>query len=516
MESDTQNNSAVSAGAISHDQERQTGEEGCYIENGNQYSACLPTILESGLIFSFPSRNVALILEEKDTLQEESSNDLGKGFMESGFINQGRERNVDVEVRPQNPRINQGDIDQGMKSRKSTVEPAGNLQEATQHADALTAFYTEKKEFQNPEQQLEELGVEEDQQMHEIHDSKDKESCSNPGPSSHVDQNQISSSIVSKQSVHQVTDSGNDCRAQVSLGSETVPILEYQQKYLQQDSRCQDFNDYYSKKMSKCTDNNVAGKNYRTQSSHGQDQKIQIRDPAPVDCTSHCCAQPSDVQSEIVQSASHSCTREPKLDSEMSLQVPSQLIEMQVPTQGSHDTSTRTRSTCTVDLLTIVFLQLLLMPAVFQYFKDSQHYIYNHEVPRFHEMFVRRRFDDIRLEWVLKLQERFWKFEFLWRPPEGRLNLQILEQLLFTAFYHERQDNANPLYQDDQNGSPPPLIIADFTDAHLNLVNVGKLAWNNKHWSVQILCWRIQQPVKQTLYCQDIQLQYTERQCFYL
>lgn len=51
---------------------------------------------------------------------------------------------------------------------------------------------------------------------------------------------------------------------------------------------------------------------------------------------------------------------------------------MQVPTQGSHDTSTRTRSTCTVDLLTIIFLQLLLMPAVFQYFKDSQHYIYNH------------------------------------------------------------------------------------------------------------------------------------------
>lgn len=482
MESDKQTDSGVSAGARSHDHEGQTGEDGCYIENRNQHAACLPTILESGLIFPFPSGNVALILEEKDTLKEESSNYPGKGFMESGFINQGRERNVDVEIIPQNACVNQGDTDQGMKAEKSTVEPAGNssiypytftvvelpiggtqletdvdpsednmeefrsdtacapvtsfpdtyiipckltdghkavtmvteprneinfdnenfrkfhfdsnfmldmmedqtklykpafselctqcvevkidfsndtstassrnclqdyeinnevlsseeknyflqpgnLQEATQHADALTAFYTEKKEFQNPEQQLEELGVEEDQQMHEIHDSKDKECCSNPGPSTHVDQNQISSSVVSKQSVHQVTDSGNDCRAHVSLGSETVTILEYRQKYLHQD-RCQDFNDYYSKKISKCTDKNVAGKDYLTQSSHGQDQKIQIRGPALVDCTRHCHSQSSNVQSEIAQSASHtSCTREePKLDSEMSLQVPSQLI----------------------------------------------------------------------------------------------------------------------------------------------------------------------------------------------
>lgn len=49
--------------------------------------------------------------------------------------------------------------------------------------------------------------------------------------------------------------------------------------------------------------------------------------------------------------------------------------EIQVPTQGSH-TSARNRSTCPVDLLTIIFLQLLLMPAVFQYLKDSNHHIY--------------------------------------------------------------------------------------------------------------------------------------------
>ncbi|XP_052088363.1 uncharacterized protein LOC127725443 [Mytilus californianus] len=675
MESE-QNNSAVSAGSRNHDCEGQTEEDYCYIENGNQHAACLPTIPESGLIFPFPSRNVALILEEKDTLEEESSNYPGKGFMESGFINQGREGNVDVEVKAQNTCINQGDIDQEMnmmKAENSTVVPAGNasidpytyaveelpiggtqlktdidpsednmeelksdtacapvtsypdtyaspcklsdghkavtesrneinfdnenfrksysfsnfmmedqtklhkpaflelctqceevkmdftnnketlhgidtassrnclqdyeinnedlsseeekhflqpedLQEDTQHAQ--TALRTEKKEFQDPEQLSEELndmaeGVNEDQQMHEIHGSEDQECCSNSGPS--LDQNLISSTEIyqqTMQSVRQVTNSCDDKNSHVSVGSGTFTILAYQ-NYLHQERRL-DY-DEYSQYLNRFTHNNVTDKDHLALSSRGQDHKTQIRSPVHDEYQRHCNIQSSGVQGEIAESASQtSCTREePKLDSEMLSQVPSQLIEIQVPTQGSH-TSTRTRSTCTVDLLTIIFLQLILMPAVFQYFKDSQHLIYNYEVPRLYDRFVRGEFDNIRLEWVPKLHGRFGSLDFfgedryiilppfqwishlcdqpthnytgitsgllriqscieLVRPPEGRLNLQILEQLLFTAFYHERQENVNPLYQDGQNGSPPPLIIVNFTDAHLNLIHVESL-----------------------------------------
>lgn len=485
MESDTQNNSALSSGARRHDHEGQTGEDGCYIENGNQYAACLPTILESSNPLPFPSRNVALILEEKDTLKEESSNYLGKGFMESGFINQGREKYVDLEVRPQNTSINQGDIDQGMKAQSSTVEPAGidhdpytfavlelpiggtqlnsdvgpsddtmeefksdtacapvnisypdtcvaspcklsdghkavtesrneinfdnencrklysfsnfmmedqtklhkpaflelctqceevkidftnnkenlhandtasssnclpeyeinnevlsseeknnflrqeDLQEAIQHAQ--TAYRTEKKEFQGPEQLSEELdetaqGINEDQQMHEIHGSDDQECCSNSGPS--LNQNPISSTEIyqqSMQSVYQVTNSCDDKNSHVSVGSGTFTILAYQ-RYLHQERRL-DY-DKYSQYLNRFTRYNVTDEDHLALSSHGQDHKTQIRSPVHNEYRRHCNVQSSGVQGEITESASQtSCTREePKLDSEMLLQVPSQLI----------------------------------------------------------------------------------------------------------------------------------------------------------------------------------------------
>ncbi|XP_071137745.1 uncharacterized protein [Mytilus edulis] len=188
--------------------------------------------------------------------------------------------------------------------------------------------------------------------------------------------------------------------------------------------------------------------------------------------------------------------------------VPDYLKNMCVPRQGNLNLNGQTRNTCTVDLLTVIFIQLTLLSGLITYFIASQAPVFNTVLPELFTLFQQQNFDDIREAWARHLPERNMNLDFFGRdrdiicPPfrkigcfilhterlsrdkievlnfhpcitlsarlENGLNCSLLENMVNSAFL-ESSDSGR-CYVDTQEPDllePPPMIIVDIRDAQV-------------------------------------------------